>query len=453
MTLNRRDFLIRSLLLSCGGGTFNSCNPLGVGGGSSNSKVKSFINLYMLGGPSQMDLFDYKPELYKRSGKRIDEFLTKGGQIGGVLLKPLSKFSQYGSSGAWVSDLLPYTAKMVDDLTFLKSVTSPSLVHLDAQTYSLTGSLASNTPFLGSWINYGVNAKNEMPSPFIMTDELGDPRSFPKAIQGFSIPNNLKQIKISSISKLSRELTSLLYSKEKDVQSYLSTLQKINDLGEDFGTSSGHFFNSTYLMKEKLKYLIRKNGYDEETKKLYGVNSVGENNYADQLILARHLVELEVPFVQIFCGNELDDTSWDHHFDINYLVNMCKKMDRATYGFIQDLKSRSLLDQTLVHWGGEFGRLPFIDEDGGPDDPTFGRPHNNMANTTWITGGGVKKGLTIGETDELSLRYVDRPIDHMEIWVTVMHLLGIDYKNLNYVINNKKVDFVGKRFNLISEIL
>lgn len=450
--ISRRDFLIQSLILS-GSTLTSSCIRSDKFKSSFNPNIKSFVNLYMLGGPSQIDLFDYKPELYKKSGMRINRFLTKGGQLGGKLLKPISKFSQHGNSGAWVSDLLPNIAKLSDDITFLKSVTSPSLIHLDAQMYSLTGSLTATHPYIGSWIHHGLNYKGLMPSPFIMTDSLGDPRSFPQAINQMDLPHSSKQIQISSVKSLSNELNSLNYKSSKEAKKYLNLLAEVNKLGENFQTTASHQFQTAYLIQEKFKYLTKKNGYDTETQKLYGVNKIGENHYADQLILARHLIENESPYIQIFCGNEQDSTSWDHHFQIKDIVSMCKKMDRATYGFIQDLKNRSLFDQTLILWGGEFGRLPFIDEDGGPDDPRNGRPHNNMANTMWLSGGGIKKGITIGETDELSLKYADRPIDQMEIWATVMHLLGLNHKGLHYFENGHRVDYIGSKFNVISEIL
>lgn len=406
-----------------------------------------------------MELFDYKPELYKQDGKTIKDFLAATGQVGGKIIKPISKFSQHGESGAWVSDLLPNIAKISDELAFIKSMTSPSLQHLDAQIYHNTGSIKEGSPFIGSWVSHIFGAKNpNTPCPFVMTDPNGYPRSFNKFITPNFLNNNSRRLVFSKVTRLKEKLEALIYSDSKNQRQFLETLNALNALhnkGDDpLLNARSELFNLAYKLNHKFSKNLSNEYYDRDTQKLYGVMKMGENHYADQLIYSRFLVEEEAPYIQIISSNEKDPTSWDHHFKLGADIrSMCLKVDRPIYGFIKDLKKRSLLDQNLILWSGEFGRLPIIDDDTPDGSPSTGRGHNNMAGTAWFAGAGIKKGITLGETDELSLRATKDKVDPCDLWATVFHLMGVDHKELSFSIEGNKHRLTTDQNKILKKIL
>lgn len=421
------------------------------------SKAKSIVFLHMNGGPSQIDLFDYKPELIKRDGQELTKFVSEKGQRGGVLKKPISKFKQRGKSGIWVSDLLPHIAEHVDDISLINSLNVSNLLHEFAQIEQFTGSTHQGSPHIGSWINYGLfeNANllrgNEykLPGFFYFNDPIGPKRTFPLTLSNTLINGKQGYVVIDKINNFIKALDSTIYNK-KEMNQFLSILEEI----EEKPSSHLDYLNLMFNSREKIKDIIGKNEYDKETSKLYQVDEIGQNYLADQLILTTKLLKENVPYIQINVGNKEDETSWDNHFNSDDLVSMCKKTDFYIAKFLEDIKRQGLIDQVVIAWGGEFGRLPCIDiGDKPPNVVSSGRGHNNLAGAVWLTGTGIKKGFSFGKTDEIGLSTVENPVTYGDIWATLLHLIGLDHNQLKYIHEGQEMRYTKPEHKIIKQIL
>lgn len=461
--MNRRDFITYQAMLLSGLynlNTFAQKRPDNLVN-KNNTKVKTLIHLFMVGGPSQIELFDYKPELYKKDGKTIDNFVSEKGQVGGKIMKPITNFQQYGDSGHWFSDLLPNLAKHADDLTFIKSLTCRSLNHLLAQYELNTGHTTPGSPFVGAWIDYALEKNNsKLPNMAVMADVLGQPRSAPACWNSF-LPGTSSKVVINEMRKTLDELQSFEFTDKKTVDMFMKGLKDLNQASSyakhPVLKQREELFEFINRARTSLLDLITPGDYTEREQKLYGAKRFGENPLVDRLILARKLAEYEVPYVQICIGNEQNPTSWDHHFNIDHIVGMSKKIDRPLYGFLQDMKERELLDESLVLFAGEFGRTPITDdilEKGGKEvSDSTGRGHNNNANSIWLAGSGVKAGHSFGETDELSLHSVKDPITIGDLWATILHLMGIDHNKLIVEENGETKRLTTNSNRIIEQIL
>lgn len=431
--MKRRDFLRVSALAAAAaavpGGAYLLRQPR-----PPRARAKSLVVLFMTGGPSQMELFDHKPELYRRNGQTVSGFADEKGKTEGTILAPVSRFTQHGRSGQWVSDLLPRTAALSDELTFIKSVNGSSNNHALAQMEFLTGNISSGHPFAGAWINHALpQRRSSLPGAIVMTDPLGPPRTNSFAWESGQLRHAASKVVFSEVGSFRRSLRRFFYDEKEQYERFLRQLEASSRLAPPTGLDEtalrARLENMAliYSAREELRHVLDLGTVTEEERALYGMDQPLSRNLAEQLLVARRLVEAEVPYVQIFCGNEEDPTSWDHHATLDDIFSMSKKIDHPVSGFLVDLKRRGLLDHTIVLWGGEFGRLPVRDM----DQPDFkGRNHNERANSIWLTGAGIKKGFSYGETDELSMRTVKDRVEMGDVWATIMHLMGIRHDTL-----------------------
>ncbi|HEY8278581.1 MAG TPA: DUF1501 domain-containing protein [Bdellovibrionota bacterium] len=418
-------------------------------------RIKSVIVLYMTGGPSQLELFDYKPELIRMHGKTKSGFRTEQNETEGVLMRPIAEFAQRGQSGQWVSDLLPNLANLADELTFIKSVNCTSNNHALGQLDFNTGSTLMGNPFSGSWLNQALGDKPaELPSTVIMADPLGYPRTAPFLWNSGGLSSTVAQL----VCKRPADLTNLWGESPSlsmpEMERFLGLARRNASLGGQAADAPLlearlRALRMSQSTREIFSQLLAQQSSEEE-KKLYGLDVELCKNFGQQLLMARKLVEKEVPFVQVFCGNEDDPTSWDHHEDIKQIIEMSRKIDRPIYGLLTDLKRRGLLDSTVILWGGEFGRMPVIQPDFAHPN---GRGHNEHVNTIWLAGGGFRKGFSYGETDELSLRTVKDRVEMGDIWATIANQLGIDHHEMRYLEHGVEKRFTKKYHRVMHEIL
>ena len=405
-------------------------------------KAKSCIFLFMYGGPSQMETFDYKPKMYPLEGKTIRGFKThgRGGhRDGGRIVSPKWKFKQYGESGQWVSDLFPHLATCVDDIAFIKSMTAISPIHGSALLQMNSGEIISGSPSLGSWCNYGLGTPNEnLPGFVVMLDPRGGPISGAKNWSSGYMPAAYQATMMrptgDPILHLGRR-GDLTHAQQRHM------LDKLGELNADH--LKKHAGNSelaariasyelAYRMQSHAPEAVDLSSENEETKALYGMDDPKSAEFGRRCLLARRLVERGVRYIQLYSGGGHNDDNWDAHTDMrkNHTLH-CGETDKPIAGLLQDLKRRGLLDETIVVWGGEFGRQPTAEYSNGS-----GRDHNSKGFTMWMAGGGIKGGVSVGETDDFAHEAqgtlgVDKfQVKHLH--ATVLHQMGLDPNRLAY---------------------
>jgi hypothetical protein len=413
----------------------NNLNPLAPRLSHFPSKAKSVIFMFMVGGPSQIDLFDPKPELNRLNGqplppsfgKPVSQF-TKGDT---PILGSTRKFQKHGKSGLEVSDLMPNLAQCVDDICFLRSCWCTSTVHAPAMYEMHSGRTLMGHPSLGSWVSYGLGSTNEnLPAYCVLLQPEGTPEGgapcwsnayLPAVYQGTLLrrgANPLLHLKPPADITPSRQRATIDFIKqmnEKDLDPSRTDLAARIASYELAFRMQSHAPEAVDLSKES-----------ERTKNNYGLNDKKTSDFGTRCLLARRLVERGVRFVQLYSGGGPLVTQWDAHDDINSNhEKMCGHVDQPIAALLKDLKARGLLDSTLVVWASEFGRLP--NTQGGR-----GRDHNPHGFTMWVAGGGVKGGQTIGATDEMGLNAIDTRISVNDFHATLLHLLGMDHEKLIY---------------------
>jgi hypothetical protein len=403
-------------------------------------KVKNVIYLHMVGGPSQMDLFDYKPVMADWYDKDLPDSVRMGQRLttmtSGQQRFPIApskfKFSQAGQCGLWMNtELLPMTSKCVDDLAFIRSMHTEAINHEPAICHMQTGSMVTGRPCIGSWVSYGLGSMNaNLPTFVVLVAE----------------PTNKEQIqaisaRLWSSGFLSGEYAGVAFRSVGDPILYINNppgvpselrrrqldgLRELNELNYALvGDPETHTriqqFEMAFRMQSSVPELAQVSNEPESTYTLYGGEARKPGTFAYTCVLARRLVERGVRFVQVYLNN------WDHHGNLGGRLPMqCKDVDQATYGLITDLKARGLLDHTLLVWGGEFGRT--IYSQGGLSKDNYGRDHHPRCFTMWLAGGGVKGGTIYGETDEFSYNIVENPVHVRDLHATILHLLGIDHR-------------------------
>ncbi len=401
-------------------------------------KAKSVIWLFMEGGPSHIDLFDPKPELQKLAGQPLPpsfgKVITAMGTSNNALMPSQRTFKRHGQSGQWVSDWYPQIAQHIDDIAVLRSCQADGLNHVGSVCQMNTGSILAGRPSLGSWVQYGLGASNEnLPAFVVLTDEkevLGGPNNWsngflPATYQGTLFRNEGPPI------------LDVLPPKTIGNEQQRGKLDLIASLNGHFGRdkqteldleSRIQSYELAYRMQSAAPEAVDLSNESEATKKLYGMDEEITEKFGRNCLLARRLVERGVRFIQLYCSS---GSGWDAHVDMeeNHSKN-CKISDKPIAGLLADLKARGLLEDTLVVWGGEFGRTPF-------NEKGKGRDHNPWGFTTWFAGGGIKPGQTVGSTDELGLRAVDRPAHVHDIHATILHLMGLNHINLTYLHNGR----------------
>jgi hypothetical protein len=411
-------------------------------------KAKRVIFLFMYGGPSHVDTFDYKPELIKYDGKTIEiKTFGRGGKKNeGRVVGPKWKFKQHGKSGQWVSDLFPHLATCVDDIAFLKSMQADSPIHGSAMLMMNSGSIVSGSPSLGSWINYGLGTVNQdLPGYVVMLDHAGGPISgaknwssgyMPASFQGTTFKSeghpllNLKSVQDMSMTEQHQVIQSLNHLNEGHLKS------RYDNTNLEARIAS---YELAYKMQSTAPEAVELSQESEETKALYGIDEERTQEFGTKCLLARRLVERDVRFIQIYSGGAHTDSNWDAHGDLEFNHNKhAGATDKPIAGLLKDLKRRGLLEDTLVVWGGEFGRQPTAEYAKGT-----GRDHNSAGFTMWMAGGGIKGGLSLGSTDELGNIAVDRPTHVRELHATILHLMGLDPNHLTYLHGGLEKKLVG----------
>ena len=413
-------------------------DPLAPRPGHYPAKAKSVIWLFMEGGPSHIDLFDPKPKLVELDGKPMPESfgkpITAMGTASNTLMASRRTFARHGESGIWVSDWYPEIAKHVDDMSVILSCKADGLNHVGSVCQMNTGDILAGRPSMGAWVTYGLGSANQnLPTFVILVDEkepLGGPKNWSSGFLPASYQGSLFRAGD----------TPLLYLKPgggENVEQQRNKLEFLNGLNERFSRDKAddselsariRSFEMAYQMQSAGPEAVDLSKESDATRELYGMNDPETLSFGRNCLLARRLVERGVRFVELYCGS---GSAWDAHSNIegNH-GKWCRVSDKPVAGLLTDLKARGLLKDTLVVWGGEFGRTPF-------NEKGTGRDHNPWGFTMWMAGGGVKAGQTVGTTDEIGLRAVDRPCHVHDIHASILYLLGLDHIRLTYQHNGR----------------
>ena len=411
-------------------------------------RAKHVIFLFMYGGPSQVDTFDYKPDLYRLDGKTVDvpTFGRGGRRNGGRVVGPKWRFRQYGECGKYVSDLFPHVGTQVDKIAFLHSMYAESPIHGSALLNMNCGRLISGHPSLGSWVNYGLGTINQdLPGYVVMLDEAGGPISGAKNWTNGYMPASLQGVQVRT------EGTPILGLDRPDgmtdgaQRALLDHLRSENELhaasraGNDQLQARIEQFELAYRMQSTAPEAVDLASEDEGTRDLYGLNDEKTRRFGSKCLLARRLVERGVRFVQVYSGGGHNDDNWDAHGDLIFNhTRHAGRTDKPIAGLLIDLERRGLLEETLVVWGGEFGRQPTAEYAQGT-----GRDHNSWGFTMWMAGGGIKGGTSVGQTDELGSKAVEDRFHVRRLHATILHLLGLDPNGLTYFFNGLDQKLVG----------
>ncbi|MCH8962963.1 MAG: DUF1501 domain-containing protein [Bacteroidetes bacterium] len=405
-------------------------------------RAKRIIFLHMAGAPSQLELFDYKPTLHRLDGQDCPPSLLAGKRfafIVGVprMLGPQASFRQYGASGAWVSDLLPHFRQVVDEVTFLKAIYTDEFNHAPAQLFMHTGSPKQGRPSMGSWVTYGLGSENDNLPGFVVLVSGQSVPSAGKSIWGSGfLPAQYQGVQFRSKGD------PVLYVANPDGvpgdvrQHAIETINRINqrqyeEMGDPEILARIAQYELAFRMQMTVPEVMDLSDEPDYIHALYGTEP-GEISFANNCLLARRLAERGVRFIQLF------HRGWDSHGSNEFealeggFLKRCHEVDQPMTALLIDLKQRGLLDETLVLWGGEFGRTPMRENRGGKRAPFNGRDHHNDAFTLWMAGGGAKPGLTYGETDELGFHGVRDRVHVHDLQATILHQLGLDHERFTY---------------------
>jgi hypothetical protein len=442
--LNRCPLGLAGMFLSSarGAGSDAAANPLAAKKPPLPAKAKSVIYLHMPGSPSQLELFDYKPELIKYNGKECPAHLLEGKRfafIKGVpqMMGTPYQFARHGQSGGWVSELLPHFSKLVDDVAIIRSMTTDQFNHAPAQLFLHTGSPRFGGAAMGAWATYGLGTDNQDLPGFVVLVGGGNNPDAGKSLWGSGFLPSVYQ----GVQCRTQGDPVLYLSDPEGMTRSLrrKTLDALKDLNQIQERANGDPETSARVAQYELAYRMQISVPDvmdiskepDAVHSLYGTEP-GKVSFANNCLLARRLVEKGVRFVQLF------QWGWDHHGsnrreDIRHdLPVRARAIDRPMAALIQDLKQRGLLDQTLVVWGGEFGRTPMRENRGGSYGDFVGRDHHPYAFTIWMAGGGVKPGLNYGSTDDIGYYVAENRVTPRDIQATVLHQLGLDPYKLSY---------------------
>jgi hypothetical protein len=413
--------------------------------------AKRFIYLFQHGAPSQLDLFDYKPGLQKQRGSDLPDSIRMGQRLTGMsafqakfpTAPSIFPFAQHGETGTWLSELLPYTAKMVDDLAVIKSIQTEQINHDPAVTFFQTGFQLAGRPSIGSWIAYGLGSENkDLPAFIVMVSQGGAAGT--QALADRMWNSGFLSTKYAGVKFRSGRDPVLYLSNPNGYETsarrrFLDDLDKLNELNQnkfqdpEISTRIAQY-EMAYRMQASVPELTDLSKEPDSIFEMYGPDARKPGSYAANCILARRLAERGVRFIQLF------HRGWDQHNNLpKEIAGQCRQTDQPTAALIQDLKQRGLLKDTLVVWGGEFGRTVY--SQGTLTDTNYGRDHHPRCFTIWMTGGGIKTGQTYGETDDYSYNVVKNPVDVHDLHATILRCLGVDHTKLTY--KNQ-----GRRFRL-----
>jgi len=424
-------------------------------------KAKRVIWLFQSGGPSQMELFDYKPALEKRRGEDLPASIRMGQRLTGMtatqesfpVVDSLFKFSQHGESGAWVSELLPHTAKVVDDLCIVKSMHTDAINHDPAITFIQTGAQIAGRPSIGAWLAYGIGSEAEnLPAFVVMVTKGGGGQPLYDRLWGSGfLPTRYQGVKFRSIGDPVLYLSDPPGYSRSRRRIYLDALRELNQMKlQDFGDPEIATRISQYEMAFKMQSSVPEltdlSKEPQHTFDLYGEDAKESGTFANNCLLARRMAERGVRFIQIFTRG------WDQHGNLpRDLAKQCEITDQGCAGLIQDLKERGMLDETLVVWGGEFGRTVYCQGRLTGDD--YGRDHHPRCFTMWMAGGGIKPGMVYGETDDYSYNITGNPVHTHDLQATILHTLGIDHTKLTFKYQGRHFRLTDVHGKLVKDIL
>ena len=469
LLVNRREFFGRS---ACGIGSAALASLLAKDGmsaeGSPKSpnriggldgvphfapKAKRVIYLFQNGAPTHCDLFDYKPKLIELHGKPVPEAAVAGKRFstmtgsptGKLLLAPVEPFAQHGQSGAWVSNFLPHTAKIADEICFVKSMHTEAVNHAPGISFFLSGAELPGRPTLGAWLSYGLGSDTESLPSFVVMTSVSKGTTCGQIFYDFYwgagfLPSKFQGVKFRGGSE------PVLYLENPDGLSreirrtQLDAIAKLNEIKQrefadpEIATRIAQY-EMAYRMQTSVPELADFSDESAATLEMYGPSVKEPGTFAHNCLMARRLAERGVRFVQVM------HAGWDQHGSLTTeLYTQCKDTDQPSAALVKDLKQRGLLDDTLVIWGGEFGRTPFL-QGNLNDRPKWGRDHHPYAFTVWMAGGGIKPGISYGESDELAMSAVKDPVHVHDFQATLLYLLGIDHEKLTF-------KFQGRYFRL-----
>jgi hypothetical protein len=413
-----------------------------------DAKVKRVIYLFMAGAPSQLDLFDYKPKLAELEGQPIPPSVIKGQryafiQPDAAVLGPQFAFGRHGKSGAELSTMLPHLAKVVDDIAIVRSVHTDKFNHSPAQLFVNTGSGVPGRPSIGSWLSYGIGSEaNDLPS-FIVLKSGGSLSGGASMWSSGFLPSVHQGVPFRSQGD---PILHISNPKGYDARAQRDSLDLIRSLnqrrlgvtGDPEISTRINAYEMAYRMQTRAPELMDFSRETKETMNLYGANRDNPKAaFANNCLLARRLAERGVRFIQVY------HSGWDHHSNVaGGLKGQCAQTDQSCAALIQDLKQRGMLEDTLVVWGGEFGRTPMV-EASAALGRAKGRDHHPQAYTMWFAGGGIKSGVTIGQTDELGFHPVENPVHVHDVQATILHCLGIDHRRLSFRLNGLNFRLTG----------
>ncbi len=427
-------------------------------------KAKRVIYLFQSGGPSQLDLFDHKPLLNKMRGEDLPDSVRKGQRLTGMtsgqanfpLVGGNFKFKQYGESRAWVSELMPYTSKIVDELCFVKSMHTEAINHDPAITFFQTGSQQPGRPSIGSWFSYGLGSLNHNLPTFTVLLSRGTGRPFSQPLYSRLWGNGFLSSLHQGVQFRSGK-DPVLYLKDpegmsrQDRRKMLDHISELNHKQEEeFGdpeiNSRIAQYEMAYRMQTSVPGTMDIDDEPEHIIQMYGANATVPGTYAANCLLARRLIERDVRFVQLY------HMGWDQHENLpTQIAGQAKDVDQATAALIMDLKQRGLLEDTLVVWGGEFGRTNY--SQGTLTDTNYGRDHHPKCFTMFMAGGGVKPGFTYGETDDFGYNIVKDPMHVHDLQATMMHLMGVDHTKFTYKHQGRRYRLTDVSGHVVHDVL
>jgi uncharacterized protein (DUF1501 family) len=427
------------------------------------AKAKRVIFLHQSGGPSQLETFDYKPGLEKYQGTQIPDSVRMGQRVAQTMgqstlpvARSLYGFKQHGKSGTWISDLLPHTAKIADDITVIKTMNTDAINHDPAITFIQTGFQQPGRPSMGAWLSYGLGSENQnLPAFVVLLSQAHalntDQPLFSRLWASGFLPSSFQGVRFRAGS------TPVLYLDDppgitkNTRREMLDAVGKLNAMRHDaYGDPEIETriaqYEMAYRMQTSVPELMDLSKEPDSVFEMYGPESRKPGTYAANCLMARRLAERNVRFIQLY------HRGWDQHRDLPRDIKLqCEGTDQPSAALVTDLKQRGLLDDTLVVWGGEFGRTVF--SQGKITESNYGRDHHPRNFCMWVAGGGIKNGITIGETDDFSYNIASDPVSVFDLQATILHQMGIDHKKLTYKFQGRDFRLTDVHGELVSKIL
>ena len=427
-------------------------------------KAKRVIYLFQSGAPSHLDLFDHKPKLQAHRGEDLPDSIRKGQRLTGMtsgqahfpVAPSMFKFQQHGKSGAWMSELLPHMGTIADEICIINSMQTEAINHDPAVTFFQTGSQLAGRPSMGSWLSYGLGTECDNLPAFVVLTSRGSGRTDDQPLydrlwgSGF-LPTQHQGVKFRNTGEAVLYLTDpegIDRNTRREMLDELMSLNKVKHalVGDPEITSRISQYELAFRMQASVPDLLDISKEPKSVLEMYGPDVTRSGSFAYNCLMARRLAERGVTFSQLY------HMGWDHHGDLpKALAGQCKDVDQASAALIMDLKQRGMLDDTLVIWGGEFGRTVY--SQGELTATNYGRDHHPKCFTVWLAGGGIKKGMTYGKTDDYGYNIVENPVDVHDLHATILHLLGVDHTRLTYKYQGRDFRLTDVFGNVIEDLL